>query len=191
MHDPSFEPLTSNRLIVRRFAHGDAEALASYRSDAEVARYQDWMCPYTVDEARTFVARLDGLAPGTPGTWFQFAVGLTSSAALIGDVALHALESEESQAELGFTFASARQGQGYATEAVQAVLQYAFEKLGMQQVWSRTDARNLRAQRLLERLGFRREPERDKRVWFKGEWATDIRYAQLESEWRRVPAHGL
>ena len=190
MPDPSFESLISSRLIIRRFAHGDAEALASYRSDSEVARYQDWTCPCTVDEATTFIAKLHGLAPGTPGTWFQFAVCLPSSGALIGDVALHTTDAESREAELGFTLAAAHHGLGYATEAVQTVLRYAFETLAMEQVCSRTDARNRRAQRLLERLGFRREPEGDERIWFKGAWAVDIRYAQLDSEWRRVRAGG-
>jgi RimJ/RimL family protein N-acetyltransferase len=174
MEDPSFEYFASRRLIIRRFASIDAEALASYRSDAEVARYQDWVCPYPVSEARKFIASLQDLAPGTSGAWFQFAVSPASSPVLIGDVALCAGPTGAREAELGFTFAAAHQGQGYATEAVGAVVQYAFTQLAMQRVFARTDARNLRAQRLLERLGFGRE----------GEMATDFLYAQLESEWR-------
>ena len=184
MEDPSFEYFTSRRLVIRRFASGDAEGLASYRSDAEVARYQDWECPYPLNEAREFIASLHQLAPGTPGTWFQFAVSLGASGTLIGDAALRTGKSDGRQAELAFTFAAAHQGQGYATEAVRAVVQYAFETLAMHRVFSRTDARNLRAQRLLERLGFRREGELRESTWFKGAWATDLLYAQLESEWR-------
>lgn len=184
MEDPSFEYFTSRRLIIRRFASGDAEGLASYRSDAEVARYQDWECPYPLNDAKEFVASLYQLAPGTPGTWFQFAVSLASMDTLIGDVALRTDKIDDRQGELGFTFAVAHQGSGYATEAVRAVVQYAFEKLGMHRVFSRTDARNLRAQRLLERIGFRLEGELRESLWFKGSWATELLYAQLESEWR-------
>jgi RimJ/RimL family protein N-acetyltransferase len=184
MEDPSFEQFTSRRLVIRRFAPDDAEALASYRSDPEVSRYQDWECPYPASEAKKFIAALHHLAPGTPGTWFQFAVALASSGTLIGDVALHTTWPDASQAELGFTFAATHQGQGYATEAVRAVVQYGFTKLAMHRMFSQTDARNLRAQRLLERLGFRREGEPRDNIWFKGAWATDLLYAQLESEWR-------
>jgi aminoglycoside 6'-N-acetyltransferase len=183
MQDPAFEPFASSRLVLRRFAPGDAEALAVYRSDPEVARYQDWECPYPVHEATKFIESLRDLAPGTPGTWFQFAVGLAASNALVGDVALRTLGAEPRQAELGFSFAPAQQGRGYATEAVRAVVDYAFGRLAMHRVFSRTDARNLRAQRLLERLAFRREGELRESVWFKGEWATDFLYAQLAAEW--------
>jgi len=68
MEDPAFEYLISRRLVIRRFASGDAETLASYRSDPEVARYQDWECPYPLSEAREFIASLHQLAPGAPGT---------------------------------------------------------------------------------------------------------------------------
>jgi aminoglycoside 6'-N-acetyltransferase len=183
MEDPQFDYFTSRRLVIRRFGSGDAEAFASYRSDADVARYQDWECPFPLSEAKDFIASLYHLAPGIPGTWFQFAVNLASSGALIGDVALRTSEADGRQAELGFTFAAVHQGQGYATEAVRAVVQYAFETLAMHRVFSRTDARNLRAQRLLERLGFRREGELRESTWFKGAWATDLLYAHLESEW--------
>jgi RimJ/RimL family protein N-acetyltransferase len=47
---------------------------------------------------------------GTLGEWFQFAVALGSSDALIGDLGLHFHPSESRLAELGFTFSSAHQG---------------------------------------------------------------------------------
>jgi RimJ/RimL family protein N-acetyltransferase len=136
MEDPSFTHLTSKRLVIRRFASGDAEALASYRTDEEVARYQDWECPYPISKGRQFIAGLHHLAPGTPGRWFQFAVSLVSSGALLGDVALRTGRADVGPAELGFTLASAHQGQGYATEAVRAVVQYAFGQLAMHRVFS-------------------------------------------------------
>jgi RimJ/RimL family protein N-acetyltransferase len=188
MEDPSFEDFLSRRLVIRRFASGDAEALAAYRSDAEVACYQSWECPYSLSEARLFIASLHDVAPGTPGTWFQFAVSLQSSGTLIGDVALRTRKADSRQAELGFTFATSHQRQGLATEAVGAVVRYAFEQLALHRVFSQTDVRNIRAQRLLERLAFRREGELRESTWFKGAWATDFVYAQLESEWRPQPA---
>jgi RimJ/RimL family protein N-acetyltransferase len=52
-----------------------------------------------------------------------------------------------------------RRGHGHATEAVRAVVQYAFTRLAMYRLCAQMDARNVRAQRLLERLSFRREGE--------------------------------
>jgi aminoglycoside 6'-N-acetyltransferase len=187
VQDAAFDRLATARLVVRRFAAADAGALAAYRSDPEVARYQAWDCPYPLEDAERFVASLEALAPGTPGTWFQFAVALSGTGSLVGDVALRTSRSDPRQAEVGFSFASAHQRRGYAAEAVAAVLDYAFGRLAMQRVFSITDARNLRAQRLLERLGFRREVEFRDSTWFKGEWAREVLYARLAAE-HRPPA---
>ena len=184
MEDPSFSKLACERLIIRRFEPADAALLAAYRSDAEIARYQAWERPYSRSEAESFIASLRGLAPGTPGTWFQFAIALVPSRTLIGDVALRTVRDEPRQAELGFTLAGSHQGHGYATEAVRCVVGCAFARLAMHRVFSLTDARNDRAQRLLERLAFRREGELRESTWFQGAWASELLYAQLESERR-------
>ena len=42
MEDVSFSAISTERLLIRRFQLADATALAEYRSDPEVARYQDW-----------------------------------------------------------------------------------------------------------------------------------------------------
>ena len=72
---------------------------------------------------------------------------------LFGDCALRTSRRNPCRGELGFTFARANQGRGYAGEAAAAVLAYAFGTLGMERVEATIDARNSRAERLLERLG--------------------------------------
>jgi aminoglycoside 6'-N-acetyltransferase len=183
MEDRSFDKLHTERLVVRRFGFGDCEVFAAYRSDPELARYQAWESCST-EEARRFVASLREAAPGTPGSWFQFAVTLAPSGPLIGDCALRCRRTDPRQAELGFTFATAYQGQGYASEAVRCLLQYAFTTLALHRVFSLTDVRNVSAQRLLERLRFRREGQLRQSTWLKGEWVSELLYAQLEAEWR-------
>ena len=177
MEDAAFGVLETPRLVLRRFAAADAPALAAYRSDPEVARYQDGATPYAEAEALRFIASLDGLPPGRPGTWLQLALVLAGDGTLVGDVGLHTEPGDGRRGELGFTLARAQQGRGLASEALPVLVAYAFDRLQMQQLRARTDARNRPAQRLLARLGFRRQG--DERVRFKGEWATDLLYAKL------------
>ena len=44
--------LTTERLVLRRFRPSDADTLAAYRNLPEVARYQSWQAPYSVEKAR-------------------------------------------------------------------------------------------------------------------------------------------
>jgi len=181
--DPGFTRLEAPGLVLRRFEPRDAEALAAYRSDPEVARHQGWTT-CSLDEAHRFVAGLASLAPGTPGEWFQFAVSETPEGPLLGDCALRRSRTDPRQAELGFTFARAHQGRGLAAAAVRRLLDYAFSTLLLHRVFALVDERNERAQRLLARIGFREEGRFVENVWFKGEWASERLYALLEREWR-------
>jgi aminoglycoside 6'-N-acetyltransferase len=87
------------------------------------------------------------------------------------------------QADLGFTLAADRQGRGYATEAVQALLSHLFEQ-GLRRVSAECDARNVRSARLLQRVGFQHEGYRPAYTWIKGEWVDDVLFGLLVEQWR-------
>jgi RimJ/RimL family protein N-acetyltransferase len=157
LEDAVFAGLETDGLVIRRFQPSDAEPFSAYRNDPDVARHQGWELPYTARDAADFIASLTHLSPGRPGTWFQFAVAPAQSGALIGDVALRTTFEDPSQGEIGFSFAVASQGRGYAEKAVRSVIKYAFTTLGMRRVFAITDSRNTRAQNLLLRLGFQLE----------------------------------
>jgi RimJ/RimL family protein N-acetyltransferase len=179
-----FTQIETPRLILRRFGESDLLPFVAYRSDPDIARYQGWD---SLDEprARAFIAEQQRLEPGMPGEWFQFAIALKEMGELIGDCALKANADDARQAEIGFTLARTHQGQGYATEAVTRLLEYAFAALGLHRVIAITDCRNAASVSLLERLGLRREGHFIQNVWFKGAWGDEYLYAILSAEWLR------
>jgi aminoglycoside 6'-N-acetyltransferase len=171
--DPIFTEIRTDRLVIRRFRPEDVEAFAAYRSDPAVARYQSWDA-YTHALAEAFVVELANLHPGIPGEWFQFAVADAASDALLGDTALCIDAADPSRSEIGFTFAPAHQGKGYATEAVRATIDYTFDRLGVELVLGVTDARNTASIALLERIGMTHVSTAH--VEFKGEWCDEHTY---------------
>jgi RimJ/RimL family protein N-acetyltransferase len=104
------------------------------------------------------------------------------SETLVGDVGVN-LADNLMQAEIGFTFASAHQGRGYATEAVRGVLDHLFRERGLRRVSAECDARNARSARLLERVGFRAEGRRVRHTYLKGEWTDDLLFGLLSEDW--------
>ena len=180
-----FSDLLTERLRLRRFEHGDAEAFFTYRSDPAVMRFQSWK-PKDVEEMRRFIAGQTGLAPDTPDSWFQLAVCLRKGGELIGDCGLHFPRDETWQAEIGYTIAPRRQRQGYGLEAVRALLDYLFTGLGKHRVYASLDPRNKASVALLERLGMRREACFMASVPEDGEWADDAVYALLAEEYQRA-----
>ncbi|GGN42100.1 RimJ/RimL family protein N-acetyltransferase [Actinoplanes campanulatus] len=178
--------MATERLILRRFRASDAPVLAEYRSDPAVARYQPWDAPFPLEKAEAAVRAYAEASPDTPGH-FQYAVELAAEQALIGDVYVR-LHDNLRQAEIGFSFATAYQKRGFATEAVSAVLNRLFRRDGFHKVTGECDLRNTRSAALLERLGFRREGLLRQQTLIKGEWTDDLLYGLLATEWSGEPA---
>ena len=177
--------IATERLVLRRFRAADAETLAAYRSDPDVARYQAWTAPFPLERARALVAEFEAADPERPG-WFQWAIERTADRAHIGDLGV-ALHENKRQAEIGFTLAPAYQKRGYAAEAVRAMLDHLFRVRGLHKVSAEADARNIASARLLERVGFVREGLLRSHTWIKGEWTDDLIYGLLAEEWLNRP----
>ena len=87
-------------------------------------------------------------------------------------------------AEVGFTLGLPYQHQGFAAEAVTAVLEYAFTTLNIHRIQAVTDVENAASIALLERIGMRQEGHFLENVWFRGKWGSEYHYAILEAEWK-------
>src|SRR5262249_58796955 len=109
MVDSTFQRLTSPRLVLRRFRADDIEAFVRYRADPAIARFQSWE-NFSEADGQAFLAAMSRQHPDTPGEWFQFAIELAATEAMIGDCALHALAECPGQIEIGFTLAPAHPG---------------------------------------------------------------------------------
>lgn len=78
-------------------------------------------------------------------------------------------------------------GQGLGTDAVNAIVDFAFGQLRMERVWLDTDDVNARAQAAYKKAGFSVEG-RLRHAWFQdGRWSDDIRMSLLRDEWAALP----
>jgi aminoglycoside 6'-N-acetyltransferase len=145
--------LDTARLVVRAFEIRDVDALHAYRNDPQTARFQSWTSPYPFEQARAAVTEMRGVDRLRVGDWTQLAVERRDAAGLIGDIGVR-LSDDAREAEVGYTFAPAARGQGYASEAVAAVVEHLFDRVGVRRVEARADPDNGRSRRLLERIGF-------------------------------------
>lgn len=178
--------LETPRLIMRPFEDRDTEAFSRYRSDPEVARYQGWEAPYSLEQAARFIQDLQSLHPGTPGNWYQIAIQRKDDGILAGDCAFQILLEDSRQAEIGITLAREYQGQGYAHEAAACLLNYLFQEHQLHRVRANCDPENTASARLLERLGMRHEGRFIESLWLKGRYYDEDWYAILRCEWEQM-----
>ncbi|MGD9702477.1 MAG: GNAT family N-acetyltransferase [Acidimicrobiia bacterium] len=179
MNDELLLPFRTARLLLRPFTATDAPALAAYRSDPDVARFQDWDLPFSVEDAEKLIAGQAGQSGPERGGWYQIAI--EHDGELVGDLAL-GLDDSGQLATLGYSLRSDRQGSGFATEAAEALIDRLFESFGIHRVAATLDPANIASARLLERLGFRYEGRGLQMALVRGEWCDDDRYALLRSD---------
>jgi ribosomal-protein-alanine N-acetyltransferase len=164
--------LETPRLRLTPLALADAPAVYAYASDPEVARYVTWRPHASLADAEAFV-RAAGAEPSThvwalrasggpgapPGGWSL------DQAPLMG-----VFEFSAEAPELGsvhYVLARPVWGRGLATEAVRAVLAWAFDALpGLRAVQTTAAEANVGSRRVLEKCGFRAAGVEDAR-WAK------------------------
>lgn len=180
------EPIVEHgRVRLRSLELADAPRISEYRSDPDVARLQSWeTC--TLVAAETLCRAMQEVAIGTPGTWFQMAIVLAETGEMIGDCGLRFPGPDESghgtEIEIGITLAREHQGKGLASDALGAITDLAFTRLGKRALRASVDALNTPAAALLTRAGFARSSEQPRRAMFKGAWCEEHDYILRANE---------
>lgn len=160
----SFKPfpvLTTERLVLRKLVAGDDEDLFRIRTNEKVNQYLGRAVIQTLEEANILIEKLN--AGIKEKKWIFWALMLKNNAALLGTVCLWNIDRYESVAEIGFELHPEAQGKGYMLEVVPAVLRYGFDKLKLKKIEGWTHRDNMSSIRLLEKNGFVRDEEAEKR----------------------------
>ncbi len=180
----NFPTLETARLRLQAFQEQHLEVFAQYRSHPQVAQYQAWDAPYSIQQAYQFFHELQTIQPGKIGEWYQVAITLKSNTQIIGDCAFCILAEDPQQAEIGCTLAPNYQNQGYAFEALHQLIDYLFLAYQLHRIRAICHVENYPSQRLLTKLGMRQEAKFIEAVWFKGQWVSEYWYAILKHEWK-------
>lgn len=175
-------PLTTERLVLRKFTKSDYPAFAAYRSRPDIYRYLYADAPDGKALQQMF-AKLLRPAFKQDGDVFKLAVIRRDDDALLGEVLLKHESKDALQGEVGYIFNPAYAGRGYATEAVAAMIGIGFSSFGLHRVFARLDSQNKGSVGVVERLGLRREAHLVENDRFNGAWGDEYIYAVLAREW--------
>ncbi|MFC9324249.1 GNAT family N-acetyltransferase [Kitasatospora sp. NPDC057015] len=181
-------PVTTERLVMRRFTPDDLDDLYAYQGRPEVARYL-YRQPLTREQCvRTLERRVAATAWAEDGDDLVLAVCRAGEAGVVGEVVLKLASARARQAEIGWVFNPEHGGRGYATEAARATAALAFDGLGVHRLFARLDVLNTGSVGVCERLGMRREAHLVENDLDGERWGSEYVYAMLGREWRADPA---
>ncbi|MDZ8066532.1 MAG: GNAT family N-acetyltransferase [Nostoc sp. DedQUE08] len=175
--------LETHRLLMRDFVEADWQAVFAYQSDPLYLRYNYWT-QRTQNDVCEFIQMFINQQKEQPRTKFQLAVVLKEENRLIGNCGIRVNDPEMREANIGYELNTQYWGQGYATEAAQAILKFGFEELRMHRIWSWCVSENVASVKVLEKIRMRREGHLREKELIKGRWYDNFLYAILEHEWQ-------
>ncbi|MCU0495792.1 MAG: GNAT family N-acetyltransferase [Anaerolineae bacterium] len=174
--------LTSERLLLRQLTLEDAADMFEYAQDPEIARLGLWPGPIkTLAESEADLR--DVLRDYQTGRYAAWAI--VHDLKMIGRIGFHYF-AFDSRAEVGYALNRDYWGQGYASEALQAVLAFSFNVLDLNRMQAIVLPENSASIRVLEKVGMTREGLLREYVKV-GETFLDVyQYAMLKREWLSV-----
>lgn len=174
--------IVTARLILRQWKAEDAPDVARLAGRREIAD-TTISIPHPFSEQQA----LDWLAarsdPPSAGKEASFAMTTKADGRLIGAVGLLNIDTEHSQAEMGFWIGVDWWGQGYATEATRAAVHFVFSQLNLNRVYAHHMVRNPASGRVLEKIGMKREGLLRQRVRKWGVFEDVVLMAVLHEDW--------
>ncbi|TFH72962.1 GNAT family N-acetyltransferase [Cellulomonas sp. HD19AZ1] len=171
--------LQGEMIVLRPVRADDADAMWDMLDDAEGNRLTGTTRTFTRAEVDAWCASREA-AQGR----FDFAVTVDGDDEFRGEIVLSDVDEDVRCASLRLSMRPVYRGRGYGTEAIELVLEFAFEGLGLHRVELEALSINTRAVSLYENIGFRFEGRR-RDAYRDGEgWCDAVVMSMLEDEYR-------
>ena len=178
--------LSTERLLLRKIRLNDAPDMFEYSKDPEVTKYLLWDPHPNVEHTRNYIDYLQDRY--RDGKYYDWAVVLKSSGKMIGTCGFSAIVSEHRSAEVGYVLNPAYRGQGYAGEALSAVLDFAFRKMALNRVEAKCVEDNVPSERVMQKVGMRFEGVARSALFVKNQYRNIKIYSILRDEYIRQRA---
>ena len=148
--------IETGRLVLRPFVPEDAAAMfRNWASDPEVTRYLTWPAHETA-EVTALVLR-DWCRHYSDEAFYQWAIVPRDLGEPIGSIAVVASNSQANWVELGYCIGKAWWHQGMVSEALNALIPFFFEQVGVGRIQARHDPRNPHSGAVMRKCGMRWE----------------------------------
>ena len=174
--------LETERLTLTAYTPEDAQDLFEYASNPDVGPIAGWAPHKNVEESEMIIREM--FMPVE-----AWAIRLKGQDKVIGTIALEydKYRPESNSREIGYSLAKDQWKKGYMTEAAKAVIQFAFDELGLDQIGICTGEVNKRSQRVIEKCGFKYEGtiRRTYRV-FDGTCRDSLVFSMLKEEYEEL-----
>ncbi|WP_431811283.1 GNAT family N-acetyltransferase [Lysinibacillus sp. FW12] len=146
------EYINTERLQLRKMVKADAKHLLAIWSDPDVTKYMNITYFTHEDQALEMIELLEQLADQQKA--LRFTIFEKASNHIIGSCGFNMFDFDHAITEIGYDLAKVHWGKGYATEAITALIDYAFTNLAMNTIVAKVEAANINSIKVLKKLNF-------------------------------------
>lgn len=177
--------LETPRLLLRMLRLDDAADMYEYACDLEIAHNGLWLPFETLQDSIDDIEEtLEGYRRHELLDW---AVQHKADRKMIGRLGLHSHHPRDRRAEIGYAYNRHYYGQGIATEAARAVLEFGFTTLQLNRIGARALPDNAASIRVLVKLGMQFEGVQREYTTLRGKPEDLHCYSILRREWQAHP----
>lgn len=183
-----FTPLETPRLIIRPLMLPDARDLYAVCCNDAVSRFVLWSTHRSIADTKAFIRSvMRQYRMGEPASWgIQLKNG-----PVIGTIGFVGINHEHSLAEVGYSLGQPHWGNGYATEALSAVLAFGLERMHLNRIEAQYDVNNPASRRVMEKAGMRFEGVHRQKLYNKGAYVDVGECAILARDYRAAKSEKL
>lgn len=147
--------MTTERLVLRLFQATDAEAVTKLCNNYNIYKNTLYLpYPYSLNDALTWMEHhYDNFMADHS---YEFAVTDKNTGEVFGAISL-SNNKDFNQGEIAYWIGEPYWGNGYATEAAQSILQFAFEEKKLHKVFARYFSSNPASGQVMEKIGMTQE----------------------------------
>ena len=174
--------IRTERLTLGQIAEEDLPFLVSLDRQASTIEFER-DAPKDEEEIRRAYRAVIGRGP--EGRGMHCVIRVANGGVPVGRARVEPMNDAIGEYEAGWACAREHWGNGYMTEAMEAMLRLAFGKLGAHRLVAFCDSRNLRSENLMRRLGMTREGEIRETKKLGGRWRNELVYSILDREFGR------
>ena len=166
--------------FLRKLKKEDVNSITKHVNNIEIAKWTARIPhPYTKKDGEWFVSK--SIKEWEEGTGYVF--GIVIDEEVVGICGLDDVSKEHKHATLGYWISQDYWGQGIMSEVAEAVIKFGFTELRLHRISVSHFTENTKSQRIIEKLGFRKEGITRDEFYRFGEWKSHVKYGMLEEDY--------
>ncbi len=178
------QTINTERLTLRRFAFGDAEAMfKNWANDPEVTRFLTWDSHGDIGVSKRVVEQW--VSEYENKNIYNWAIELKELGEPVGGISVVNLDDANESCEIGYCISQAYWRKGIAPEALKAVIDFLFSEVGMNRIAARHDTKNPASGRVMQKCSMLYEGTHRQEKLRDGKTFYDVAvYAILKEGWQ-------